>query len=215
MLFENNKLSKKERKEQAAREAREQAEWDAKLAAKQEKAKIKKLIDEIGKSERELIESAAAAKAKGYADVYHQQLSALKIARARKVQAEKFLFQIDSMEKMKSISDSSGALLSSMNTIAGTLGKLSLDKEEMRKTQQNFMQSQRTLSQQSQSIERVLTTIEMTLPEDDELIEEGGVFESELEGEIAALLNTTSEAHQGNRTSVDPEIAKFQQMLDM
>jgi len=215
MAFDDNKkLSRKERKEQEAQEAREQAEWDAKLAAKQEKARIKKLIDEIGKSEQELMENAALAKSKGYADVYRQQLSALKVARARKIQAEKFLFQIDSMEKMKSISDSTSSLLGSMNNIMGTLGKLSLDKEKMRETQMNFAQAQRTLGQQSQSIERFFGSMEMALPEEDEFIEEGGgILESSLEDEIAAMLKNKNSAT--NNANVDPEVAKFQQMFGM
>ncbi len=212
MLFDKNKISRKEQKALEAEQAREQAEWDAKFAAKQEKKKISKLIEEISKSEKDIMENAAVAKSKGYADIYRQQLSALKIARARKVQAEKFLFQIDSMEKMKSIADSSSALLGSMGNIMNSLGKLSIDKEQMKKTQQDFAKTQQNLSKQSMSIEMFFGQMEMMLPEDDEVIEEdGGLLESNLESEIDAILNSKV----GNSTSdIDPDVAKFQQMFN-
>ena len=212
MAFEEKKLSRKERKELEAQQAREQAEWDAKFAAKQEKKKIGKLIDDITKTEKDIMENAALAKSKGYADVYRQQLSALKVARARKVQAEKFLFQIDSMEKMKSIADSSTELLGSMGSIMSTLGKLSLDKETMKKTQQDFMKTQQNLSKQSMSIEQFFGQMEMMMPDDDEMIEDdGGLLESNLEDEIQAILNTKTAAAE----NADDDVAKFQQMLGM
>ena len=210
MPFDEKKLSRKERKAIEAEEAREQAEWDAKMTASAEKKKIQKLIVDIDKAEKSIMENAAAAKSKGYADVYRQQVSALKIARARKMQAEKFLFQIDAMEKMKSISASSSELLNSMGSIMGTLGKLSLDKDEMRKTQQNFMKTQQNLTQQSQTIEQFFSRMEMCIPEDDDVIieEDGGLMESNIENEIQAILDSQPGASAG-----DADVAKFQQLL--
>lgn len=211
MAIDEKKLSRKERKELEAQQAREQAEWDAKFAAKQEKKKISRLIDEINKTEKDIMENAAVAKSKGYADIYRQQLSALKIARARKVQAEKFLFQIDSMEKMKSIADSSSDLLSSMGNIMNTLGKLSIDKDKMKKTQQDFMQTQMNLNKQSMSIDQFFGQMEMMIPDDDELIEDdGGLLEANLEDEIQAILNSKVDGVSGD---IDPDVAKFQQMF--
>ena len=213
MGFNDKKISKKEKRELELQEAREQAEWDAKFAAKQEKKKISKLIEDITKSEKDIMANAAVAKSKGYADVYKQQLSALKLARARRMQAEKFLFQIDSMEKMKSIADSSTELLGSMGNIMNTLGRLSLDKDEMRKTQQNFMQTQKNLTQQSMTIEQFFNQMEMMLPEEDEFLEDdGGILESGLEDEISAILEGNNDESSAN---VDPDVAKFQQMLGM
>lgn len=212
MAFGEKKISKKEQKELEAQQAREQAEWDAKFAAKQEKRKIGRLIEEVEKTEKEIMENAAAAKAKGYADVYRQQLSALKVARARKVQAEKFLFQIDSMEKMKSIADSSTELLNSMGAIMNTLGKLSIDKDKMRQTQKDFMQTQQNLSKQSMSIEQFFGQMEMMIPEDDEMMleDDGGTIEAGLEDEIQAILNSKT----ADGANVDSDVARFQQMLN-
>ena len=213
MAFGDKKISKKEQKELAAQQAREDAEWEAKFAAKQEKKKITRLIEEIDKTEKEIMENAAAAKAKGYADVYRQQLSALKVARARKVQAEKFIFQIDAMEKMKSIADSSTELLNSMGTIMNTLGKLSIDKEKMKQTQKDFMQTQQNLNKQSMSIEQFFGQMEMMIPEEDEMMleDDGGMLEANLENEIQAILNAKS----GEGAGMDDDIAKFKQLAGM
>ena len=183
------KLSRKERKALEAQQAREQAEWDAKYEAKAKKKEIQKLITEIEKSERDIIANAAAAKTKGYNDVYRVQLSALKVARARKTQAEKFLFQIDTMEKMKSIADSSQKLLVSMGDIMNTLGKLTLDKEEMKTSQMNFASAQKNLDQQSRSIEQFFSQMEMTLPdEDDEIMTDIGYSNDDLEKEVNSFI---------------------------
>lgn len=183
------KLSRKERKALEAQQAREQAEWDAKYEAKAKKKEIQKLITEIEKSERDIIANAAAAKTKGYNDVYRVQLSALKVARARKTQAEKFLFQIDTMEKMKSIADSSQKLLGSMGDIMNTLGKLTLDKEEMKTSQMNFASAQKNLDQQSRSIEQFFSQMEMTLPdEDDEIMTDIGYSNDDLEKEVNSFI---------------------------
>lgn len=206
------KLSRKERKAAEAERVREEAEWAAKQAAGKAKRDAKKFIEEVTKAERGIIESAAVAKAKGYADVYRQQLSALKIARARRVQAEKFLFQVDTMEKMKSISAQSSTLLESMNAVMGTLGKLTLDKDEMRKTQQNFAQSQRNLEQQSNSIEQFFMGMEQYLPEEESFIDTDTIAVTDLEQEIADFQSMSAGGTSG-AASVDPDVAEFQKML--
>ena len=88
------------------------------------------------------------------------------------MQAEKFLFQMDAMQEIQNIADSSSGLLASMRNIMNTLGKVSLDKNVMQAAQKNFMQAQKNLGQQSASIEQFFAQMEMTLPEDDEMIEE-------------------------------------------
>ena len=65
----------------------------------------------------------------------------LGITIASQMQAEKFLFQVDAMETMKSISDSSTGLLNSMSSIAATLGSLTIDKAAMMETQRNFVKT--------------------------------------------------------------------------
>jgi ribosomal protein L9 len=57
--------ARKEKKELEEQQAREQAEWDAKQAAKTSKRDITKLIANIEKNEQQIIANAAAAKVKG------------------------------------------------------------------------------------------------------------------------------------------------------
>ena len=208
------KLSRKEKKELEAQQAKEQLEWDAKFAAKQKKKEIQKLIAEIEKKEKEIIANAAAAKTKGYNDVYRVQLSALKVARARKVQAEKFLFQIDTMEQMKSLSDSSQKLLGSMGDIMNTLGKLALDKDEMRQSQLDFANAQRNLDKQSQSIEQFFSQMEMNLPdEDDDMMADVGYGNEDLESEINSFILGENTGGSGMSEAENDEIAQLRQML--
>ena len=89
----------KKKQQEAAENAKAEAEWEAKYAAKTEKKKVQKLIAEIEQKEQALIKNAAEAKSKGYMDVYRTQISFIKVARTRKMQAEKFLFQVDAMEE--------------------------------------------------------------------------------------------------------------------
>lgn len=215
-MADEKKLSRKERKALEAEQAREQMEWDAKFAAKQKKKEIQKLIVEIEKSEKDIIANAAAAKTKGYNDVYRVQLSALKVARARKTQAEKFLFQIDTMEQMKSLSDSSQKLLGSMGDIMNTLGKLALDKDEMKKSQMDFANAQRNLDKQSQSIEQFFSQMEMNLPdEDDEMMSDVGFASEDLEKEINSFILGERSSGSSNPTSqaANDEIAQLREML--
>lgn len=216
-MADDKKLSRKERKALEAQEAREQLEWESKFAAKQEKKKIEKLIVDISKAEKDIIANAAQAKLKGYGDVYKVQLSALKVARARKTQAEKFLFQIDTMEKMKSLSDSSTALLGSMNTIMGSLGKLSLNKDEMRKSQQEFASAQRNLGQQAQTIEQFFSQMEMSLPdEEDSIMDDVGYGNEALEKEIDNFIMgeaPVANVQGGAKTVENDEFAELRGML--
>ena len=213
-MADDKKLSRKERKEIEAQQAKEQLEWDAKFAAKQKKKEIQKLIAEIEKKEKEIIANAAAAKTKGYNDVYRVQLSALKVARARKVQAEKFLFQIDTMEQMKSLSDSSQNLLGAMGDIMNTLGKLALDKDEMRQSQLDFANAQRNLDKQSQSIEQFFSQMEMNLPdEDDDMMADVGYGNEDLESEINSFILGENTGGSGASEAENDEIAQLRQML--
>ena len=216
-MSDDKKLSRKERKALEAQEAREQLEWDAKFAAKQEKKKIEKLIVDISKAEKDIIANAAQAKLKGYGDVYRMQLSALKLARARKTQAEKFLFQMDTMEKMKALSKSSTALLGSMNTIMSSLGKLSLDKDEMKRSQQNFATAQRNLGQQEQTIEQFFSQMEMHLPdEDDSIMEDASYGNEALEKEIMAFMSGSAPSNNvqgGNKAQENDEFAELRGLL--
>lgn len=159
MIFESKE--KKQKRLEAEAAAKEEAEFEAKMVAKQEKKKVGKTIEEVDKAMKALMEKAAAAKSKGYEDIYRQCLSLIKVTKARKMQAEKFLFQVEAMETMQSISKGSEGLLQSMNSIMGTLGKLSVDKSVMINTQRNFGETQRKLEMESNNLEQFLSGMEM------------------------------------------------------
>ncbi len=145
---------KKDNKPTADEEnARLDAEFEAKFKAKQERKKIEKTINEIDASEQKLIAKAADAKTKGYRDVYGQCVTMIKVTRARKRQAEKFLFQMDAMQEMQSLSKGSMDLLNSIRTIADSLGKLSLDKSALMAAQKDFASVERELEKQSASLD--------------------------------------------------------------
>ena len=212
--------ARKEKKELEAQQAREQAESDAKYAAKIRKREIQKFIGEIEKSEQQIIASAASVKVKGYNDLYRTQLSALKVARARKAQAEKFLYQIEIMENMKTLSDSSTKLLGSMGEIMSTLGKLTLDKNEMKKNQMDFMNAQKTLEQQSFSIEQFFAQMEAGLPdEDDSMMMDVDYSHEDLDREINAYIlgqNGGVAANGGQNVSAaaNDEVEQLRQLLN-
>lgn len=212
--------ARKEKKELAEQQAREQAEWDAKQAAKTNKREIAKLIAGIEKNEQQIIANAAAAKVKGYNDIYRTQLSALKVARARKTQAEKFLFQIETMECMKSLADNSQKLLGSMGEIMNTLGKLTLDKNEMKKNQMDFMNAQKTLEQQSFSIEQFFAQMEAGLPdEDDSMMMDVDYSHEDLDREINAYIlgqngGVAVNGGQNVSAAANDEVEQLRQLLN-
>lgn len=213
--------ARKEKKELEEQQAKEQAEWDAKQAAKTSKREIAKLIANIEKNEQQIIANAAAAKVKGYNDIYRTQLSALKVARARKTQAEKFLFQIETMECMKSLADNSQKLLGSMGEIMNTLGKMTLDKNEMKKNQMDFMNAQKTLEQQSFSIDQFFSQMEAGLPdEDDTMMMDVDYSHEDLDKEINAYIlgqNGGAATTTGNQTtsaSTNNEVEQLRQLLN-
>ena len=211
--------ARKEKKELEALQAREQAESDAKYAAKIRKREIQKLIGEIEKSEQQIIASAASVKVKGYNDLYRTQLSALKVARARKAQAEKFLYQIEIMENMKTLSDSSTKLLGAMGDIMNTLGKLTMDPAMMKKNQMDFMSAQRNLEQQSFSIEQFFAQMEAGLPdEDDAMMMDVDYSHDELDREINAYIlgqgGTVGAPEQNVSKAANDEMEQLRQMLN-
>ena len=203
-------FTSKEKKEKAiadAAAAAADAEFQAKFAAKQERKKVEKTIAEIDKSLEGLMRKAAESKSKGYEDVYRQCLSMIKVARGRKMQAEKFLFQMEAMQEIQSISKSSSELLGSMSNIMNSLGKLTLDKNVMMDTQKKFMQTQQELDRQSASIDQFMGGLEMQLPDD---VEVGVNFADEdIEADIERFMiekdigNLSADSFTSSASSVD------------
>jgi hypothetical protein len=197
----------KRKQQEAIDNAKAEAEWEAKYAAKTEKKKVQKLIAEIEQKEQALIKNAAEAKSKGYMDVYRTQISFIKVARTRKMQAEKFLFQVDAMETMKSISDSSTGLLNSMSAIAATLGSLTIDKAAMMETQRNFVKTQEQLSRQNDMLEEFSSSMEMTMDEVDVSDLESGY------GDLDKLIENDIESFIQNSNAGNADISSYEQML--
>ena len=177
---------KKQAKAQAAEAAKAEAEFQAKFAAKQEKKKVEKTIAEVDKSLQVLMQKAADSKAKGYGDVYRQCVGMIKIAKGRKMQAEKFLFQMEAMQEIQNISKSSAGLLDSMSTIMNSLGKLSIDPAAMQNTQRSFLKAQSELDKQSATIDGFVEGMTMSMPDDDEL---GNNFsDADIDAEIDSMI---------------------------
>lgn len=183
-LFESKE--KKLKRQQAEEDAKANAEFEAKFAAKTERKKVEKTIAEVDKSLQVLMSKAAEAKSKGYEDVYRQCVGMIKITKGRKIQAEKFLFQMDAMQEIQNVSKNSMELLGSMNNIMSSLGKLSLDRNVLATTQRNFAQAQRELDVQSNTIEGFIEGMTMNMPEDDVL--SAGVSDSDIDADIDAML---------------------------
>lgn len=183
---------KKLKEAEAAEAAKAEAEFQAKYTAKQEKKKIEKQVAEIDKTIESMMAKAANAKVKGYADIYKQCVLMIKVARARKRQAESFLFQMEAMQEMQSLAKGSSELLSSMGKVMSSLGKLSVDKTVMMGTQRDFMAAQRELEKQTMSIEGFLSSMEIDLPEDDSSIGTEMFADSTIDAEIDSYIMKNS-----------------------
>ncbi len=182
--------SKEKKQKKAEEEARQKAdaEFEAKFAAKQERKKVEKIIAEMEKSAQNLVAKAAEAKMKGQGTIYRNYVSALKIARARKTQAETFLAQMDAMQEMQSITNSSKELLGSMGKIMSSLGKLTLDRNAMIESQRDFARVQQDLDRQGATIESYLSGTETMLPDDTEGSISDVSVDSEIDNEINAYI---------------------------
>ena len=169
-LFDSKE--KKQKKAEAEANAKADLEFEAKFKVKQEKKNVEKIIAEMAKTEEAIIGRAAEAKEKGYTQIYRTLVTQLKVAHARKKQAEVFLFQMDTMQEMQSLSKNTEALLGSMNNIMSSLGKLSLDRTAIMASQKNFAEAQREQQRQSDSIEQALSGLEYMVDDggDDEQI---------------------------------------------
>lgn len=211
MLFGKNKQTKEE-KARAAEEAQREQEFQAKYTAKMKKKEVEKLIAEINKTEQNLIQRAAAAKQKGYGQIYTQCVTFIKVTRARKAQAEQFLFQMECMQDMQALSKNTAGLLGAMQEIAGSLGKLSLDKNVMMETQRNFAKTQSELDKQGMMFDQFLGSMEMALPDE---VSDGGAADPMIDAEIDAfMLNGSLGSFSGaSEKDVAPELASAEQLL--
>ena len=211
-LFESKE--KKLKRQQAEEDAKANAEFEAKFAAKTEKKKVEKTIAEVDKSLQILMNKAAEAKSKGYEDVYRQCVGMIKITKGRKIQAEKFLFQMDAMQEIQNVSKNSMELLGSMNNIMSSLGKLSLDRNVLATTQRNFAQAQRELDVQSNTIEGFIEGMTMNMPEDDVL--SAGVSDTDIDADIDAMIlgnQINNATFSGNGAGGADEISELKKLL--
>ena len=204
-----SRAEKKQRALEAAEAAKAEAEYNAKYAAKQERKKVEKMVAEFDKSISSLMDKAANAKVKGYEEIYRQCLMFIKIAKGRKKQAETFLFQMDAMQEMASISKSSTQMLSSMNNIMESLGKISLDKSVMHETQVSFRKAEQGLNKQSMAIDQFLGGMEMSFS--DEGMESDADIENEIGNYISEKKIDNASVDAGSSQSDD--MSYYQQLL--
>ena len=178
-------------KETAAQNAvdgdRADAEFEAKYAVKTERKKVEKLMAEMDKSIGVFMAQAAEAKQKGYEEMYRKSISFIKVAKARKKQAEMFLFQIVSMQEMQNIANHSKQLLGSMNNIMNTLGKLSVDKSVVIQSQRDYQKTMAELDRQSDTIDNALSNFE-AFAEDGDYTSDVSLSDDEIEAEIDAMI---------------------------
>lgn len=183
-LFESK--DKKAARLEAEENAKYEKEFEAKQRVKEEKAKVERLIKDIDKSLESMMQKAANAKQEGFEEVYRQCVLFIKTAKARKKQAKMFLFQMEAMEEMKAISQSSNQLLGSINNIMNSLGKLSIDKSVMMNAQKDFSATQRELNRQSATLDQFLSGMEMNI--DDTDVSGDQFSDTAIENEISAFM---------------------------
>lgn len=194
--------------------AKEEAEFEAKFTAKQERRRVEKLVDDLDKSCQSLLNKAAEAKSKGQGTSYKTYVLAIKVARARKVQAENFLAQIDAMQEIQSISNSTKELLGSMGKIMGSLGKLSVDRSAMLETQKQFSAVQQNLEKQSDGIESFFSAIEDMLPDGDDDRFAMGEVDSAIDAEVNAILRGNASASSGSANSSTDDLGDLRRVLN-
>lgn len=215
-MFGKSREEKRLQKEREAEEAKANAEFDAKLTAKQERKKVEKTVAEMDKSVSTLMERAAGAKVKGYTDMYRMCISMIKVARARKRQAEMFLFQMDAMQEMQKLANDSQALLGSMSAVMNSLGKLSLDKTVMLNSQRDFASVQRELERQTMNIDSFLGGMEMQLPDDG--FDTTDLSDSSIEAEIDEFINggtvNIDAASPSSTGNTDADMERIKQLLN-
>ena len=172
----------------AEEEARADAVFNAIFTANQEKKKVAKIVAEMDKSCQTLLAKAVDAKSKGQGNIYKTYVAAIKVARARKAQAENFLAEIDAMQEMQSIANSSKELLGSMGNIMGSLGKLTLDRGAMITSQKEFANVQQSLEKQSATIDNYFSTLGDMLPDGADAEDGFSEADADIDAEISAML---------------------------
>ncbi len=192
---------KKLKKAQEEERAREDAEFEAKFAARRERKNVEKIVADMEKTTKSLLVKAAEAKKKGQTTVYRNYVTTIKVARARKQQAENFLAQVDVMQEMQSITNSSKALLSSMGSIMNSLGKLTLDRSAILESQRDFAATQRELDKQGMTIEQFLSGMEMNLPEDESAYADMSGVDKEIDAEVDSIILGGSASSAGTGTA--------------
>lgn len=216
-MFGSEKRKKKaEEAERAKQEAQANAEFEAKFTAKQERKKIEKMVSDLDKSCNELLQKAVEAKAKNQGQIYRTYTSALKVARARKAQAENFLAQVDAMQQMQSIANGSKELLNSMNTIMSSMGKLTIDPRAMMESQKNAAALGQSLDMQNQRIDSFFGTLSDMIPDATEDSLSMADVDRDIDSEVNAILrgNASAGTSSSGSTDTSSDLADLKRMLN-
>lgn len=208
-----NLKERKKKKEEELSKMKADAEFNAKYTAKQERKNVEKLIVEIDNSIKVFYDRAIEAKSKGYNDMYKKCISFIKIAKMRKKQADMFLFEMDAMQQMQSISKNSKELFTSMKNVMGTLGKLSIDKAVISNMNTDFQKTQQALDKQSSNIEMALSGMEMQITDN---FDDDEISEDDIELEISGMMNKSDNIKsdfKASERSADDEMEYLQSLL--
>lgn len=208
-----NLKERKKKKEEELSKMKADAEFNAKYTAKQERKNVEKVIVEIDNSIKVFYDKAIEAKNKGYNDMYKKCISFIKIAKMRKKQADMFLFEMDAMQQMQSISKNSKELFTSMKSVMGTLGKLSIDKAVISNMNTDFRKTQAELDKQSSNIEMALSGMEMQITDN---FDDDEISDDEIEMKISGMMNKSDNTKSDFKTSersADDEMEYLQSLL--
>ena len=198
------------------KEISEDEEFDLKFKVKRAKRETEKQIKKLDDSIAESIAKAADAKCKGYKDVYLQYKTLIRYSRARKIQAEKFLYQMDAMMQMRDIQGQTKILVGNMATIIGSLGALTFDNDAIRDMQKNADSIGRALDQQSMQIERALDM--MSGLNDDVELDASGIDDDTIDSDINDYIVKNSIGSMGAPGTVnaasDADIDKYKKVIN-
>lgn len=149
------------------------------------------------------------------ADIYKQCVSFIRTAKAKKKQAEMFVFQIDAMLEMHNIAKNSGELLTSMSSVMNTLGKISIDRSVLMSTQRDFQKAQMELGKQNSTIDNALSNMSMTI-DNSEALED--ISDDDIESEINSYMsgNAAGSSPGGTSTTksgMDSDMKRLEDLL--
>lgn len=184
---------------------RDDAEFEARYAAKTEAKNVEKYIKTISDSIEKLMSKAVEAKKLGLEKSFVQLATQVKVLKLRQKQAQSFMFQYDIMLDMKDISKASTTFMQSMNVIMESLGGMNFAKEEMEASRKILAKSNSNLEKQTMMIDNVLETFDSVGFGEEADSNGSGLDISDVENEVFARMGAASNTNSAE-TNVVPKV---------